>query len=50
MFGFHTYFDIRHNLDGRVVSITFRPHFTHIGKELNGPQDYRMQTDGKLYL
>jgi hypothetical protein len=28
MLGFHPYFDIRHNLDGRVVSSTCRPHFS----------------------
>jgi hypothetical protein len=28
MFGFHPYFDIRHNLDGKVVSCTRRPHVT----------------------
>ena len=24
---FHSYFDIRHNLDGRVVGSTHQPHF-----------------------
>ena len=28
MLGFHPYFDIRHNLDGRVVGYTRRPHYT----------------------
>ena len=28
MLCFHPYFDIRHNLDGRFVSCTLRPHFT----------------------
>ena len=28
MLGFHPYFDIRHNKNGRIVSPRRRPHFT----------------------
>ena len=42
MLGFHPYFDILHNQDGRVVSSTHLPHFApkKIPYRLSGPQNY----------
>ena len=50
MLGFHSYFDIRHKYDGKVVNCTCRPHFAlkeiHLCYRLSRSQGYLMRTEG----
>jgi hypothetical protein len=55
--GLHSYFDVRHNKDGRFVSSTHRLHFTpkkfldsHFRYSFRGPHGYWMRTEGRGHL